>query len=217
MCSLLSKHYDDTLDEKLKWPSKIKSILEETELNYMWYDPFLNVESAKLLLRQKCQDNFIKRWKENLANNSQCKVYKLLKETPKIENYITELNNPLLTHFIQFITRVHHLPVTADRFVYENDPRNKICTKCDLNEIGDESHFLFTCTFFSDDRCKLLSSFAHINVENISFSWKEVLSYKGEKLFKVAKLIKIILSNLEFKKIDEAQIDKPASKIIRAS
>ena len=200
MCSLLSKYHDDTLDEKLKWPSKIKSILDENELTYMWFDPFLKIESSKLLLKQKCNDNFIQRWKEKLAINSQCKVYKLFKQSPKIERYLTDLRNPLLTNFIQFITRVHHLPVTADRFIQNDDPKSKICSKCNLDEIGDESHYLFTCTYFSNDRSKFLSPFLNINVDNISTAWKEILNYSGENLVKVGKFMKIILSNFDFKR-----------------
>ena len=215
LCSLLSKYYDDTHDANLKWPSKIKSILHETELTYMWYDPFLNVKSSKLLLKQICHDNFIKHWKKNMAKNSQCKVYKLFKEFPKIESYVTELKTPLLINFIHFITRVHHLPVTADRFMHNSDTKTKICTKCELNEIGDESHYLFNCTFFSNDRSKLLSSYHSIAVENISTAWRDILSYSGGNLVKLGKFMKIILSNFDFKRQNETPIESPASKVIK--
>ena len=95
MCSLLSKLYDATLDKNLKWPSKIKSILDQTELTYMPCDPFLNVKSSQLLIKQICYHNFLFRWKENVAINSQREIYRLFKKCPKQEAYVSELKNLL--------------------------------------------------------------------------------------------------------------------------
>ena len=93
MCSLLSKLYDATLDKNLKWPSKIKSILDQTELTYMPCDPFLNVKRSQLLIKQICYHNFLFRWKENVAINSQREIYRLFKKchsAPRASNLQTD-------------------------------------------------------------------------------------------------------------------------------
>ena len=36
MCSLLSKLYEESNDQNIRWPAKIKSILADTDLSYLW-------------------------------------------------------------------------------------------------------------------------------------------------------------------------------------
>jgi hypothetical protein len=47
------------------------------------------------------------------------------------------------------------LPIEQGRF-WSVDCDDRICDICNLNNIGDEFHYLFECTFFENERKKLL-------------------------------------------------------------
>ena len=36
MCSLLSKLYEESNDQNIRWPAKIKNILADTDFSYLW-------------------------------------------------------------------------------------------------------------------------------------------------------------------------------------
>ena len=52
----------------------------------------------------------------------------------------------------------HYMPIVAGR--YSNIPIDeRICQICQTNEIGDEFHYLFNCTFFSSQRPRQLKEY----------------------------------------------------------
>ena len=47
------------------------------------------------------------------------------------------------------------MPIVAGRYL--NTPVDeRLCTICQMNEIGDEFHYLFRCTFFSSQRSRYI-------------------------------------------------------------
>jgi hypothetical protein len=49
----------------------------------------------------------------------------------------------------------HKLPIEMGRF-FSIDRSERICDLCNKEELGDEFHYLFNCTFFKDERKKNL-------------------------------------------------------------
>jgi hypothetical protein len=91
---------------------------------------------------------FIKYWKEQIqqgGNNGKLRVYKNLKINFGCERYLYLVQN---FKYRQAVTKLrisaHRLPVETGR--YNNVPYNdRLCKHCDINEIGNESHFLMSC------------------------------------------------------------------------
>ena len=74
-----------------------------------------------------------------------------------------------------------------------NIERNdRICTVCNLSEVGDEFHYLFKCTFFKRSRRQLVPEKFLRTANSIHFY--DIMNLKDEKtLLKVCKFLDIIL------------------------
>ena len=55
----------------------------------------------------------------------------------------------------QFRSRSNYLPIHLSKF-YSIEDEDVICPFCDSNEVGDESHYLLNCQFFSAERAAVL-------------------------------------------------------------
>ena len=214
MCSLLSKLYEESNDQNIRWPAKIKNILADTELSYLWQVQVADYLYCKEELKTKCYKNFLEKWRGEVRNNSQCEFYNLIKSQPKIENYLTQLSYSLRINTVKFFIRGHHLPVTIDRWNKEGNA-DRICKKCDQNEVGDENHYIFSCNFFAAQRAKYLPNFAR-STDDPKSAWDSILQYKESNLVSLAKFICHITSHFEFDKADRVDKDADWHKIKRA-
>ncbi len=52
---------------------------------------------------------------------------------------------------LKFRTSNHKLPIEVGRWNNIDIPDRK-CTICNLGDLGDEYHYIFNCTFFTDER-----------------------------------------------------------------
>ena len=103
--------------------------------------------------------------------------------------------------------RNHYLPVTIDRF-NKNDSANndKICTLCSLQELGDENHYLFRCSYFNASRRKFLSN---LRYDDFDISCLSDLNQDGFK--SLSYFVKGIINY--FKKNDHHTISSKRSEI----
>ena len=213
MCSLLSKLYEQSNDRNIRWPAKIRNILSDTELSYLWQVQVADYDYCEEELTSKCHKNFIGKWKEEIKSNSQCEFYKIIKESPKIENYLTKLSYSLRINTVKFFIRGHHLPITVDRWNKE-DNADRSCKKCAQNAIGDENHYIFSCDYFSAHRAKYLPTFVN-GTDDFKSAWNTILSYDDSDLVNLAKFIWHITFNFEFEAEDKADTDNDWHKIKR--
>jgi hypothetical protein len=63
----------------------------------------------------------------------------------------------------------HKLPIEMGRF-FSIDRSERICDLCNKEELGDEFHYLFNCTFFKDERIKFIPEYLYNVPNTISFS-----------------------------------------------
>ena len=72
-------------------------------------------------------------------------------QSPYIKMLVSNCSIPIT----RFITTNNKLPVNVLR--YEDiERRERICTKCNLRDIGDEFHYMFVCPYFLQKRNELL-------------------------------------------------------------
>ena len=199
MNSVLSKMSDENCEGKFfRWPTKIKDILASSDLAYLWHVQDGDYIGAQSQIKGKCIEIFLNNWKEEINSNSQCTLYRIFKNKPQIENYLIELSYSLRISTVKFLTRTHHLPITYDRFNQQD--KNKVdrkCKKCDLEEVGDENHYIFTCNFFAEERLKYLPDYSH-RTSDFDSAWKIMLKYTGSNLIKLATFIRYISSHFEY-------------------
>ena len=69
-----------------------------------------------------------------------------------LEKYFTILlPADLMYNMCKFRCGSHKLPIEMGRF-FSIDRSERICDLCNKEELGDEFHYLFNCTFFKDER-----------------------------------------------------------------
>ena len=71
-----------------------------------------------------------------------------------IEPYLTSLPKRLYIPLIKFRTSNYKLPIETGRWENINIEDRK-CQLCDKNDLGDDFHYLLTCSYFDHDRKKL--------------------------------------------------------------
>ena len=109
--------------------------------------------------------------KAKFENGKLCTYFKL-KQYFGFENYLAEIINfELRKSIINLRISAHKLMIEMGR--YSNVPINeRFCNKCQVNAVGDETHFLIVCENFSNDR-KVLFELVKNEVSNFKFSDNE--------------------------------------------
>ena len=103
------------------------------------------------------------------------------------ERYLSILRPDQALLFLKFRTLNNNLPVQKERFV-NTSRAERVCTKCNMGEVGDEYHYIFICNFFKDKRESLLPS----------YYWRKPNVLKYQQLFNITnrrlliKLLKLI-------------------------
>ena len=120
--------------------------------------------------------------------------YRMFKDSFEQNCFFTLLPNDCIIKLVKFRTTNNKLPVNRQR--YSDVPRNeRICDKCDLLEIGDEFHYIFTCPFFADIRQKCLTPYYYKRPNSIKY--KHLFSTQRKPtLLKLCHLLTCINNNL---------------------
>ena len=74
------------------------------------------------------------------------------------------------------------IPVVVLGYKHLNIPyENRLCTLCNLKEVGNEYHYMMTCTYFKDSRMKYIDNSL----------WKYPDIYKFSKILKSNDIVSI--------------------------
>ena len=214
LCKILSRDFDnvsssnnanvneceeESTDENVisyKWIEKIKTVLDEMGFSSSWSAKGRDHLNFKTLFKQRSYDVFLQQWCSNVNSNSQCNVYSLFKEKPKFEKFMMNLDYVHRLRISNFIMRVHRLPVTRNRFHFTEDDPQTFCPLCDDNVVGDESHYLFRCSYFENERRRFLPNCITIHdASSMAIKWKQLFDLELKDLVKVSKFIKLIVDH----------------------
>ena len=140
------------------------------------------------------KDQIIQKWFNTVTFESEkCFYYKEFDMTYQRRKYLSLLPPDLWLPLCRFRTANHKLPVEVYSWNVLHIPRqSRKCNICNLNDIGDEYHYIMTCTFFNEIRELYLpayfknrpSVFKFVNLMNTT---------KPKILFNLAKFIRVIL------------------------
>ena len=111
---------------------------------------------------------FTQRWRKDIESSSKLRTYALIKKYFCVEPYILHIRrNHLITAMARYRMSSHDLNIERGRFNNPITPKNqRICTRCELNEIDDEIHFLLYCSAINNKREILFDSVvAIINIQ----------------------------------------------------
>ena len=107
--------------------------------------------------------------------------------------------------------RNHHLPVTYNRFQEENI-FDVNCPLCTTNEVGDESHYLFSCTFFTKERLSYLpKNFLQTYRINDPLVPCQIFEYSHDTIIGISIFVRIVMKY--FKQYKKHQLVKKKIKL----
>jgi len=115
------------------------------------------------MVKEKLMDMHEENWLHSVSIKPKLRTYKLFKETLHVENYVL-YNLSISERSVMAQFRLGILPLNIETGRFRNQPiEERICDLCELNEIEDESHFLFKCTLYNDLRKIWMENILRIN------------------------------------------------------
>ena len=167
---LLSKMHNDGY-YTTKWFYKVISLL--TEMDYVDILQNMNYVPPKILsqvYKTKAKEVFVTNWRNRMSNLTKCDMYQLYKVDFEREKYLRVLQPNLAISLCKYRTSNHKLEVEKLRYVRPHIPRmDRKCTKCNLNETGNEIHHLLVCPIFEELRNRFIPNRFLTRVNLISF------------------------------------------------
>jgi len=179
----------------------VKTTLQDIGLHGIWLGQD-NITFSPVWFKEKVKrsllDNFIQDWYASVDHDSIYLNYRMYKITFAQEKYIHLLPTNLAIKLARFRTTNNSLPVNRLRF--ENVPRaERLCTKCQVGEIGDEFHYLFCCPYFNAKRKECLPPYFLRRPNAIKFN--ELFNAKKKTLLKLVHFVEYL--NRELRPIEK--------------
>ena len=154
--------------------------------DYSWF---------KCYVKNTLGDLYIQQWYNTLREKSVYSNYVTFKNDFLMEPYIKILPISCAIAFFRFRTTNNNVPLNKLRYL--NIPKDdRICLKCDMNEIGTEFHYLFVCPSFKESRSKYIP-LSYYNRPNEGSYYNLMNSKSKNVLLNLKHFIDII--NSEFK------------------
>ena len=123
-----------------------------------------NTNKFMLSFKESIVRIFTQQWRKDIESSSKLRTYALVKKYFCVEPYILHIRgNHLITAIARYRMSSHDLNIERGRFNNPITPKNqRICTRCQLNEIDDEIHLLLHCCAMKNEREILYDSVAAI-------------------------------------------------------
>ena len=175
----LLRMYELNIHEN-KYIKYIHTLLNEIGLSGFWLNQNAIREHPKWFkskVKQCFKDAFLQTWYMHIDNDKMYLNYRMFKPSFGADPYYLVLPQNYMFTILKFRTTNNNLPVNKLR--YENLPRNeRICDKCNKNDVADEFHYLFVCPFFDALRKKHLPLYYFVRPNAYKFN---VLMSSGNK------------------------------------
>ncbi len=139
-----------------KWLLEIKNTLYECNYSMLWDNQMVSKSDNVSKNVKKCLSNsFIQNWQTNVMNSAKCLNYRLYKTEFGFEQYLSMLSCDLRIYLCKYRCLSNRIPIETGRFL-NIDRSERHCNLCNINELGDEFHYLFKCNYFNNSRKKFL-------------------------------------------------------------
>jgi hypothetical protein len=190
MYKLARTRYENS-NYKPKWLTQIQKCLNELGLGYVWYQTSFNPDWFKHTIRTSYQNMVKQNWHSTLNESSPCYSYKDMKSELKLEKYLLLLTPRFSVPLCRFRAGNHKLPVITGRFSGLERPMRK-CNLCHSNEVGDEFHYVFKCSYFNSERSNLISK-EFLTVPDAIKLRKLFQTNNTNQLLQLSKLVTLIM------------------------
>ena len=181
---------------KCSFANNVKQILCDNGMkaNYVNKLP-VDLNNLKNLLFQ----NQMKEWQDHIEHKPKLNFLSSFKSTLGKEKYLM-LN--ISRYEISLLSQLRYgiLPLRVETGRFRNEKRDdRLCNMCKNNEIEDEEHFLYKCTFYSEEREQLYNKTKMSNQLNSTEKSKLLFTQYVRQFAKYVKNIYIKRRNCIYK------------------
>ena len=179
---------------KPNWCHYIKNTLDKCGLSNVWHAPNdISFNWFKKCIALRLNDQARQNLLAEIDRNRLCFNYRMFKTNCEFEKYLITLDNPDLIILAKFRCGNCRLPANDIRSLDNNLLKN--CLKCDLNEVGDEFHYLFVCPALSVTILLYIKPYYYVRPNALKFC--QLMNSEDKKeLIKLSKFIKLIVQSM---------------------
>ena len=187
-----------------KWITTVRHTLDHLGLGFIFDSPCpVEPKEISIEVKRRFADSSIQVWRSDVDEHQQCVNYRMFKREWGMSPYLTVLPQPQRSWLSEFRTRCHNLPVCQNKFAKPADaptqPKLRFCKLCNLNEIGDEFHYIFKCNAFAAKRKQLIQPYFVKRPNALKF--QELFeSSDPDVLMKLANFTQTIMKAFPFEK-----------------
>jgi len=159
------------------WASEMKSMLSEVGLE-LAYDSngSISVNNAWAMFHEhECR-----KWVQEIPQYPKLRTYRSFKSVFCVESYVIKILSRKRRSLLAKL-RMGILPLAIETGRWRSLPIDeRICVLCNENQIEDEAHFMFECSFYEGHRAEFLSTIANYCQDFLSMDmcdkWKMIMS-----------------------------------------
>ena len=152
---------------EFKWLSYIKNIFDNCGMSNIWQNQYADKWVVKSI-EQKLNDQFMQDCLAEINMSSKGLCYRIFKSDIAFEKYLSKLSDNNIYQLCKFRCGSHRLPVETGR--WQNLSRSdRLCHLCDSSDIGDEYHYIMSCSALKEERKNLLPHYCNVRPNTYKF------------------------------------------------
>ena len=159
---------------KTQWLSRVKCILDNCGLSYIWLNQNrMDKSKCKSIIHKRIEDIAHQKWFIDLSNSSMCITYKLFKKQLHFEKHLLNSNFKDRISLTRLRCSNSKLPIYNTIYLYDAQK----CTLCNLDVLGDEYHYVLSimvkCVYKREHVFHIRSLFNGLHLDkHTSVTWK---------------------------------------------
>ena len=154
------------------WGACVKHIFTHFHGTHLWNNLGTpsNPKKATTIFENHCKDVYLEHWRREISRpDSKLRTYSKFKHEYKLENYVLHLTRTQRKMFAKTRISNHRLPIELGRYTCPKTAiAERVCTKCSLQNLGDEYHCVLECPYYDPIRTKCLNQLQEFaNIEKL--------------------------------------------------
>ena len=147
----------------------LKKMLNELGFSYLWNNDAVTESDVNLVV-QRIYDHYLQQWCAEIEVSTRLDYYRQFKTSFIQESYLGVIKNDTYRKALaRFRCSSHNLEIETGR--HRNIARSdRICTKCNLNQVESEFHFLLVCPLYRELRTRFFNRYF--------YTWPNIMKFK---------------------------------------
>ena len=145
-------------------------------------------------IKSSLKQQFIQKREKEVADSSKCFYYRHFHLKPSLQNYLTKMPPNIWIPLVKLRTANHKLPIEIYSWnILYREKSRRLCSICNLNEVGDEYHYIMICPIFKEAREEFLAKY-YFKKPSV-YKYIELVNSKNHKiLLGLSKFLNILFS-----------------------